>query len=200
MDVLEIESGQQLIEIIEKNRTSVFTQFYTSYFQKLLLASDKYVKDVFITEEIVQDIFLKIWENPYHISEVKSIKSYLYKAVINASINYVNRQKNIEEHHLKLVAEFSDEYVRDLDDENEMIVLLHSEIERLPVQCRKVFKLSRFEHLKYKEIASQLGISEKTVENHIGNALKILRDRFMNDENLNKKGKGYLLLVNIFLY
>ncbi|WP_025144063.1 RNA polymerase sigma-70 factor [Pedobacter jeongneungensis] len=200
MDVLDIESGQHLIEIIEKNRTSVFTQFYSSYFQKLLLASDKYVKDVFVTEEIVQDIFLKIWENPYHISEVKSIKSYLYKSVINASINYVNRQKNIELHHLKLVAEFSDEYVRDLDDENEMIVLLHSEIERLPVQCRKVFKLSRFEHLKYKEIASQLGISEKTVENHIGNALKILRERFMNDENLNRKGKGYLLLVNIFLY
>ncbi|WP_316825863.1 RNA polymerase sigma-70 factor [Pedobacter miscanthi] len=200
MDVLDIESGQHLIEIIEKNRTSVFTQFYSSYFQKLLLASDKYVKDVFVTEEIVQDIFLKIWENPYHISEVKSIKSYLYKSVINASINYVNRQKNIEQHHLKLVAGFSDEYVRDLDDENEMIVLLHSEIERLPVQCRKVFKLSRFEQLKYKEIASQLGISERTVENHIGNALKILRERFMNDENLNRKGKGYLLLVNIFLY
>ncbi|WP_293312967.1 RNA polymerase sigma-70 factor [Pedobacter sp. UBA5917] len=200
MDVLDIESGQHLIEIIEKNRTSVFTQFYTSYFQKLLLASDKYVKDVFITEEIVQDIFLKIWENPYHISEVKSIRSYLYKSVINASINYVNRQKNIEEHHLKLVAEFSEEYVRDLDEENEMIVLLHAEIERLPVQCKKVFKLSRFEHLKYKEIATQLEISEKTVENHIGNALKILRDRFLNDENLNKKAKGYLLLINIFLY
>ncbi|TCD12519.1 RNA polymerase sigma-70 factor [Pedobacter frigidisoli] len=198
MGVLGIETGRDLIALIEKGRTPTFTQFYTSYFQKLLLASDKYVKDVYTAEELVQDVFLKIWENPYTITEVKSIKSYLYKSVINASINYINRQKNIEQHHLKLVTELSDGDLRDLEEENEMIILLHAEIDKLPSQCKKVFKLSRFEHLKYKEIALQLGISEKTVENHIGNALKILRDRFLNDTKLNKKGKSFLLLVNTY--
>ncbi|WP_231427901.1 MULTISPECIES: RNA polymerase sigma-70 factor [Pedobacter] len=200
MDVAEIETGSDLIALIEKGRTSVFTRFYTSYFQKLLLASDKYLKDIYAAEELVQDVFLKIWENPYQLSDVKSVKSYLYRAVINSSVNYINRQKNIAQHHLKLTSELSDEYFMELDEEHEVIILLREEIEKLPLQCKKIFKLSRFENLKYKEIAAQLNISEKTVENHIGNALKILRERFLNDSELKKRGKAYLMLMNIFLY
>lgn len=200
MDVAEIETGSDLITLIEKGQTSIFTRFYTSYFQKLLLASDKYLKDIYAAEELVQDVFLKIWENPYQLTEVKSIKSYLYRAVINASINYINRQKNIEQHHLKLASSLSDEYLLELDEEHEIIVLLRNEIEKLPAQCKKIFKLNRFENLKYKEIAQQLNISEKTVENHIGNALKILRERFLKDSHLNKRGKAYLMLMNAFLY
>ncbi|WP_316805842.1 RNA polymerase sigma-70 factor [Pedobacter agri] len=200
MDVAEIETGSDLITLIEKGQTSIFTRFYTSYFQKLLLASDKYLKDIYAAEELVQDVFLKIWENPYQLTEVKSLKSYLYRAVINASINYINRQKNIEQHHLKLASSLSDEYLLELDEEHEIIVLLRNEIEKLPTQCKKIFKLNRFENLKYKEIAQQLNISEKTVENHIGNALKILRERFLKDSHLNKRGKAYLMLMNAFLY
>jgi len=199
MDVVSIETGRDLVALIEKGHTSTFTRFYTSYFQKLLLASDKYIKDIYVAEELVQDVFLKIWENPENLSEVKSVKSYLYRTVINSSINYINRQKNIEQHHLKLASELSDKYLIDLDEENEIIILLRDEIEKLPGQCKKVFKLSRFENLKYKEIAEQLNISEKTVENHIGHALKVLRERFLTDKTLNKQGRSYLMLMNIYL-
>lgn len=200
MDALDIKTGADLIALIEKGQTTAFTKFYTSYFQKLLLASDKYVRDIYIAEEIVQDVFLKMWEFPENLAEIKSVRSYLYRSVINASINYINRKKNIELHHLKLVTELSEDYIQDLDEENEIIVLLRIEIEKLPNQCKKVFKLSRFDQLKYKEIALDLNISEKTVENHIGNALKILRNRFHTDTTLNKRGKGYLMLMNSFLY
>ena len=197
MNATKVEKGIDLITIIEKGHTATFTQFYTAYFQKLLLASDRYVNDISIAEELVQDIFLKIWENPQGLHEVQSIKSYLYRTVVNSSINYLNRQKNIEQHHLKLASTITDQYLMDLDEESEMILMLRNEIEKLPAQCKKVFMLSRFENLKYKEIAIQLNISEKTVENHIGNALKLLRARFLNDETLNKRGKGYLMLLNI---
>ncbi|RZK54994.1 MAG: hypothetical protein EOO91_14945 [Pedobacter sp.] len=70
-----------------------FYFFYTQFFQKLLLTSDKYVQDVFIAEEIVQDVFLKIWEDPAGLNEIKSINSYLYRSVINASINHINKKK-----------------------------------------------------------------------------------------------------------
>ena len=200
MDVAQIETGRDLISLIEKGNTSSFTRFYTSYFQKLILASNKYINDIHTAEEIVQDIFLKIWEFPENMQEVKSVKSYLYRSVVNASINFVNRQKALEQHHLKLASEFSDDYLTDLDEENEMIIILRDEIEKLPAQCKKVFKLSRFENLKYKEIAKALDISEKTVENHIGNALKVLRTRFLSDNTLNKKGKSYLLMMSIYLY
>ncbi|UKT63123.1 RNA polymerase sigma-70 factor [Pedobacter mucosus] len=199
MNVEDIETGKDLIALIKKGNTATFTAFYKSYYQKLLLTSDKYVKDIHVAEENVQDVFLKIWENPEGLNNVVSLKSYLYRSVINASINYLNRQKNIEQHHLKLASELTEEYLMELDEEHEMIVLLRFEIEKLPNQCKKVFKLSRFENLKYKEIAFRLNLSEKTVENHIGTALKTLRARFLADEALNKRGKSYLMLMNLFL-
>jgi len=200
MDVAEIETGSDLIALIEKGYSKPFTRFYTLYFQKLLLASDRYLKDIHTSEELVQDVFLKIWENPYQLSEIKSVKSYLYRSVINAAINHINRQKNIAQHHLKLASELSDDYLIELDEEHEVIVLLRSEIEKLPAQCKKIFKMSRFDFLKYKEIAQRLNISEKTVENHIGLALRTLRHRFINDEKLNVKGKRYLLIMALYLY
>ncbi|QIL42554.1 RNA polymerase sigma-70 factor [Pedobacter sp. HDW13] len=200
MDAAKIETGRDLISLIERGHSAAFTRFYTSYFQKLILASDKYISDIHTAEEIVQDIFLKIWEFPDSLTEVKCVKSYLYRSIINASINFANRQKNLEQHHLKLAAEFSDGYFTDLDEENEMIIILRDEIEKLPAQCKKVFKLSRFDNFKYREIALELSISEKTVENHIGNALKTLRSKFIDDPALNRKAKSYLTVMALYLY
>ncbi len=193
-----VTTGKSLFTIINESQIPAFTQFYTLFFQKLLLASDKYVKDVFIAEEIVQNVFLKIWEDPAQLEEINSVKAYLYKSVINASINHVNRQKNIEHHHQKIATNLTEENLIDLDEENELIVLLHNEIDKLPPQCRKVFKLNRFERLKYKEIASMLEISEKTVENHIGTALKTLRKSLLDKKSVYKSTRTNLI-ISLFL-
>ncbi|SMC79411.1 RNA polymerase sigma-70 factor [Pedobacter nyackensis] len=192
-------TGKDLHAIISEGQIQEFTKFYSFFFEKLLLTSDKYVKDLFIGEEIVQNVFLKIWETPENLEEIKSIKSYLYKSVINASINHVNRQKNIEQHHQKIAADYSEEHLIELDEENELIILLHREIDKLPPQCRKVFKLNRFEHLKYKEIAMLLDISEKTVENHIGIALKTLRKAMLAKETI-YNAPSSKLIFRMFLY
>ena len=192
-------TGKNLHTIISEGQIQEFTKFYSFFFQKLLLTSDKYVKDLFTGEEIVQNVFLKIWEAPENLEEIKSIKSYLYKSVINASINHVNRQKNIEQHHQKIAADFSEEHLMELDEENELIILLHREIDKLPPQCRKVFKLNRFEHLKYREIAILLDISEKTVENHIGTALKTLRKAMLAKETIYNSASSKLIF-SMFLY
>ncbi|WP_316769241.1 RNA polymerase sigma-70 factor [Pedobacter frigiditerrae] len=199
--MINIKTGTDLYVVINENQISAFTSFYTIFFQKLLLTSDKYVEDIFIAEEIVQDVFLKIWEEPEGLNDIKYINSYLYRSVINASINYLNRQKNIERHHLKIAANYSEESLIELDEENELIVLINNEIEKLPAQCKKVFKLSRFEHLKYKEIALLLNISERTVENHIANALKILRTELLGEETIKNKlqHKKFLVFLNFLL-
>jgi RNA polymerase sigma-70 factor (family 1) len=196
----EIETGKDLFTIINESRVPAFTQFYTLFFQKLLLTSDKYVKDLFIAEEIVQNVFLRIWETPEDLENIRFIKSYLYKSVINASINHVNRQKSIEQHHQKIAANLTEEYLIDLDEENELIVLLHNEIEKLPPKCRIIFKLNRFEQLKYREIAIKLNISERTVENHIGNALKLLRESMLNNKLVTQNPKNYKLIMNLYLF
>ncbi|MEJ5994779.1 RNA polymerase sigma-70 factor [Pedobacter sp. Du54] len=196
---MEIETGNDLVTIIHEGEITAFTKFYTLFFQRLLLASSKHIKDAFIAEEIVQNVFLKIWEAPENLVEVKSIKSYLYKSVINASINHVNRQKNIAQHHQKIAAEFTEEYLIDLDEENDLIVLLHAEIDKLPPQCQKIFKLNRFERLKYKEIASMLAISERTVENHIALALKVLRKSLLEKKSPYKSDR-IKIIFNLFLF
>lgn len=195
---MEIETGKDLLNIIQEGKVPAFTKFYTLFFRRLLLASDKYIKDISVAEEIIQNVFLKIWENPENLEEVKSIRPYLYKSVINASLNHVNRQKSIAQHHQKIAADFTEEYLIDLDEENELIVLLHAEIDKLPPQCKKVFKLNRFDHLKYKEIASLLNISERTVENHIATALKTLRKSLLDKKPMYKSPKSKLIL-NLFL-
>ncbi|MDQ7947948.1 MAG: RNA polymerase sigma-70 factor [Pedobacter sp.] len=197
---MSIKTGKDLFHLVNESQLPAFTDFYTQFFQKLLLASDKHVKDIFVAEEIVQDIFLKIWENPHDLIEVKSLKAYLYRAVVNASINYVNRQKNIALHHQKIADEHTEEELEQMDSENELIVLLYEEINKLPAQCQRVFKMNRFEHLKYKEIAQQLHISERTVENHISTALKQLRNAFANKKVGKNQQKNRDLLFSLFLY
>ncbi|MGF1922677.1 MAG: RNA polymerase sigma-70 factor [Bacteroidia bacterium] len=198
--MVDILTGKDLFMIIHKSRKSAFTDFYTTFFQKLLLTSDKYVKDVFVAEEIVQNVFLRMWESPESLEDIKAIKPYLYTAVINASISHLNRQKTIQQHHLKIAADLTEEYLLELDEENDLIVLLHYEIEKLPPQCRKIFKMNRFDRLKYKEIALQLNLSERTVENHIAHALKELRNSMLSNPTVCKKGKNYKLLLSLYLF
>jgi len=195
-------TGEELYQIIEQNDRAAFTAFYSGNFQKLVLAADKYVNDIAVAEEAVQDIFLKIWENKELLLYVKSIKSYLYKSVVNVAINHLNRQKNIEKHHLKIAADLSEEDIDLLNEQNELIVLLYREIELLPDKCQQVFKMSRIDGLKYKQIALDLGISEKTVENHMGNALRILRMRVMEQAKVENSGfrQNYFSMLSLFLY
>jgi len=195
--------GKGIVEslqlILVKGNKKAFTDFYTQYFKRLLIESDKYVKDIYVAEEIVQDVFLKIWERSDDLTQIQSIKSYLYRSVINASINYVNRQKNLELHHQKIVDEFTEDQADQLDEENELIVLLYDEIEKLPPKCKEIFKMNRFERLKYREIALKLDLSEKTVENHIGNALKLLREAMLKKRS-SEIGNSIRLFQLLFFF
>ena len=173
-------TDSQLLEGVRKADHDVFTALYSRHFQGLMLAALKYVKDTAVAEELVQDIFLKMWEEPAHLASVASLKAYLYRSVINHAINYVNRQKNIAQHHLRMADEISQEYIETMIEDHALKDLLYREIEQLPEQCRKVFKMSRFQDMKYKEIAAALGIAEKTVENHIVNALRTLRTNILS--------------------
>ncbi|WP_316817069.1 RNA polymerase sigma-70 factor [Pedobacter nyackensis] len=197
-----IITGKDLLLLIEGKDTDAFTEFYVENFRKLILVSDKYVKSIPVAEEIVQNIFLKIWEDKGLLTEIDSIKSYLYRSTTNASINHINREKSLEKHHLKIAESLTAEEIDNLDEQNEMIVLLYKEIELLPEKCREVFKLSRLEGMKYKAIAVHLNISEKTVENHMGHALKVLRFRILNHANGSSPvyKARYLSILMSFLY
>ncbi|GAA4323368.1 RNA polymerase sigma-70 factor [Mucilaginibacter gynuensis] len=160
-----------------------FTEFYARHFQTYTLLAFQYVKDTDVAEDIVQDVFIKFWEAPFNMDNPQAIKSYFGKIVINNSLNYLKREKNIQRHHDQIGQEITEQDAYAKLHETELKVILYKEIELLPEQCKRVFKMNRFEGLKYREIAEMLNISERTVENHISNALKTLRKRLYAIKN-----------------
>lgn len=152
----------------------VFESYYKEHFKEFFLVAHKYVKSVPVSQEIVNDVFVKIWEDAGNIMIDSSLKAYIYKAVVNRSINALNKQQK-EKQNQREFAQLPQEFYEEKQIEaHELKVQLYKAIDNLPDQCKKVFQLSRFEGLKQQEIADSLGISIKTVKNHITHALKLL--------------------------
>jgi RNA polymerase sigma-70 factor (ECF subfamily) len=132
--------------------------------------------DVDEAEDIVQQVFAKVWEQRSQLEVEFSIKAYLYKMVHNRALNRIRHhhtRQQYTDHRLRVM---SDVYETAPDHGDSELQMQYKKIlQALPAQCRQVFELSRFEELKYREIADQLGISVKTVETHISKALKTLR-------------------------
>lgn len=154
----------------------VFEKLFKANFNALHAYAFTILKDEDLAEEIVQGMFLKFWEKRNGLS-IQSIKAYLYKCVYNDSLNFLKHEKTKQKYHVFTKHHMNNES-RDASSKVELSELQHQiskAMAQLPQQCRTIFQLSRFEELKYREIADQLGISVKTVENQMSKALKILR-------------------------
>jgi RNA polymerase sigma-70 factor (ECF subfamily) len=156
----------------------LFEQVFKSHFKSLHSYACTIMREPLMAEEIVQNIFVKLWEKKEDITIRENISVYLYRAVHNESINYLR--------HLKVRSAYQSHAMRqNIQNEREKpaekVVLgelekkLEQALRELPEQCRTIFQLSRFEDLKYREIADRMGLSVKTIENQMGKALKILR-------------------------
>ena len=129
-----------------------------------------------MAEDIVQEVFLQIWLNRTRLDPTKNIKSYLYIATRNRALNVLRRASVEREHQEKIT--YIDSRVLTPEDElerHQTIQEAYRAIDQLPKRCRTIFMMSRFDHLKYAEIADILNISIKTVETQMGRALKSLR-------------------------
>lgn len=159
---------------IQQKDLNAFERYYKEHFRSFLLMACKYLRDSSVAEEVVNDVFMKLWEDGNKIAVDTSLKSYIYRAVINRCINIINKNKREAVDRLD-ISQFPDSgYELRQMEENELKVKLYAAIDQLPDQCKRVFEMSRFEELKQQEIADKLGISIKTVKNHITIALKQL--------------------------
>ena len=166
----------KLVEKIIAGNHTAFEMLFKTYSQRLIYFSRRYVLDKQTAENIVQDVFLRIWQNKENLNPSKSIKSYLFTAVKNESLKQlrhlsVEKQQQENVSRLSVVELTPDEAI----DKNELKGELNKAINDLPEKCREIFYMSRFDQLKYSEIADILGISIKTVETQMGRALKKLR-------------------------
>jgi RNA polymerase sigma-70 factor (ECF subfamily) len=151
-----------------------FEDMYKTHYKMLRNAAENIIGDNDASHDVVQEVFLKLWNRKDELTAILNQKAYLFKSVINASITYLENNKGkIRMGELKIESSgTTDSPVLVKELEAKIQVALNG----LPPKCKAIFVLSRFEGLKNKQIADTLGLSLKTVENQMGIALKKLKD------------------------
>lgn len=149
---------------------------FDKYYVPLCHYAQKFVHDYWLAEDVVQEVFIKIWEDKGRIGTIRSAKSWLYIAVKNKCLDRL-RSENTRLGHTKTFLEGKDDFIDSIAIEYEEFSHHLSEcIGSLPPRCKDVFTHSRFQDMKQEGIALQMGISLKTVKAHMGKALKLIRE------------------------
>lgn len=182
---------EQLAAAFRQGDKKAFEALFRENYEPLCRFAYSFVNDRDEAEDVVQNLFVSFWEKKDDHEIESNLKGYLYRMTRNACLNVLKHKKVVERHaEGSVLSEWShSEAASDLTIANELEGRIQHAIQSLPEQCRVVFELSRFENLKYAEIAARLKISEKTVENQIGKALRVMREQL----------KEYLMLVIIVL-
>ncbi|MFP4621724.1 MAG: RNA polymerase sigma-70 factor [Bacteroidales bacterium] len=170
-------ADKQLLKKIKKGDVKSFEMLFRDYYEELCHYANRYLKDLDLAEEAVQDIFFSIWKNRESLQIKQSVKSYLYIATRNKCLKTI-RSQNMAAQYSDYVKNAPHEQVTTPVDElnaKELNLLIERTLNQLPERMGKVFRMNRFQGLKYTEIADQLSISVKTVEANMGKALKIFR-------------------------
>ena len=171
-----MENQDKLLYLqLKSGNEQAFNKIFELYYMQLCLFSTKIINDLDKARSLVQEVFVDLWVDHEKLDINKSLKSYLYTTVKNSSLDYLK--------HLKIESEYASHLKRDISnvvfdnsiEEVELNAKINLAIEKLPSQCKAVFKFSRVDGMKYSEIAERMNISVKTVEMHMGIALKKLR-------------------------
>jgi len=155
-----------------------FELLFNTWYSRLCSYANGFLKDIDASEEVVQEVMLRIWINREELEIRSSMQSYLFRSVRNGCLNIL-KHINIKEEY-KSFREREDSALQRSHEEEMMVteleIKIREAIDKLPLERRKVFVMSRYDGMTYKEIADKLGISVKTVENQMGKSLKFLRE------------------------
>lgn len=166
-----------LIDGISTRNKVVFDFIFHYYYSGLCAYAERITGDEKAAEDIVQDLFVSLWIKHKKIKINSSLRNYLFISVKNRSLDFIKERK-IQKKNISLLPGYENN-VENLSNlwfaESELDAKVQKSLEKLPPRCRNIFKLSRFEGLKNKEIAYKLGISKRTVELQVSNALRQLK-------------------------
>jgi len=167
----------EIIRRIKQGDTGQFESLFRSSYVSLVRYAETLIRDHDTAEEIVQDLFFRLWKDKGKLQIESSLNGYLYRAVHNRCLHYISHNKVVEKHAMeaKISEPGNNESPADILDYRDLQAKVAYILEKLPVKCGKIFCMSRFEGLKYSEIAKILSVSVKTVEANMGRALKEFR-------------------------
>lgn len=168
-------------QFLNKDREEEFEKVFKKHFKSLHAYACTIVRDDMMAEEMVQNVFCRLWEKTDQIQIRESVSGYLYRSVYHESLNYLK--------HLKVRDAYQTYAINQVENTNntshnielrELEEHLEIALKELPEKCRTIFQMSRFEELKYQEIADRLELPVKMVENQMGKALRLLRIKLVD--------------------
>jgi len=168
---------RELLDRLRRGDNAAYEAIFRQWYAPLVATITALLRDRGPAEEVVQDVMLELWRRRESLTLEQSLRAYLFQASRNRALNYLRRLR-VESRGEPVIAaamptpEQADSEVR----ESELRVAIEKAIAGLPDRCREVFELSRIQGLKYSEIATELGISVKTVEAQMGKALRVMRE------------------------
>lgn len=173
------EENEILVKKLVGGDKKAYEWIFNSYYPKLTFFANRFVNDMNIAEEIIGEIFVILWEKREQLNITSSVSAYLYNMTKNRCINYLKHQK-IENLYVNYLRKNNllDICAADIEagyNDKELAQQIKFAVDSLPDKCRQVFIMSRYEDMKYKDIAMKLEISSKTVERHMSIALEKLR-------------------------
>lgn len=170
-------SPEALLDLVKDNDMDAFEELYSRYWKTLYTFAYNKVRSKEVAEEIVQEFLTNFWANRHRFILKSSFKNYIFVAIRNLVINYIaaEMRHNRYSQFAKLFKSEADHTTEQTIYLRDLYLNLEKEIEFLPPKCRSVFEMSRHENKSNKQIADELGISEKTVESHLTKAIRRLR-------------------------
>lgn len=167
----------EIIRRIREGDSGQFESLFRSSYASLVRYANKLIKDYDTSEEIVQDLFFRIWKEREKLNIESSLNGYLYRAVHNRCLHHIGHLKVMEKYEREMALREREniESPADMVQCRELQAKIAAILERLPEKCGKIFCMNRFEGLKYTEIAKKLSVSVKTVESNMGRALREFR-------------------------
>jgi RNA polymerase sigma-70 factor (ECF subfamily) len=172
-------TDKELITGLREGDEVVFEGIFKGYYERLCNYANTMINDMDEAEEMVQSMFLGLWEKHNDVEIHTSMKSYLYRAVHNNCLNRIKHYK-VRQVHSEQIKHQADYTIENASQDligAELEQQIHLAISSMPPQCSKIFQLSRFENLTYAEIAEHMNLSVKTVDNQMGKALKLMREK-----------------------
>lgn len=170
------QRAKELLDAISRDDTKAFDALFTLFYPKIERFLAGFLDAKQEAEDLAQDVFVKVWQNRFHLHTVENVNAYLYRIAKNTLFDHIEKAQKTSTIPTAHFAEIpTTETLEELLFADELNSLINLAIEKMPLQRKHIFKLSRREGLSNEEIANQLGISKRTVETHISAALADIR-------------------------
>lgn len=165
---------------LKRREESALTVLFDTYYEKLYLFAEKYIYDSDKAHDIVQDVFLRIWENAERLVLRLSIQHYLFTSVRNGCLNYLKSLQIEDRNNRKYIEAYIESQNVDMVEDEELLAKIRQVLDELPEKCREVCELRFVEGYKYSEIAIRLGMNENTVKAQLHRGMERMRLAFAN--------------------